>query len=422
MRAARGESKVSGLRAVLFSIAVAGVVGYAIQLLAPALTDETTYIGFSVFWSTLYLGGTAMSGVQQEISRATHPGYNGSGSATIGTFTLWAAGTVLVAVLLIAIVLGRTLFAEDWLALSAALAVGLIGYLLMAVLSGVLYGVRSYTKVAFIVIADALIRAVLVIAGLLLGAPVAVLAILIAAPFLLAFALTFVAFKRGLARSFELDVGLRTLVAHAASTSVAATASGVMISGLPMLIALTSASSTPPATAALILAITIARAPIVVPIQTLQSYLISGVLRSSSSPSRRILMRALCITVACVIAVSATGWVIGPPIVAFVSAGRFTITGVTASSIVLSACLVAVMCLTGPTLISRRQHIDNAVGWVLSAIGTIVILLLPLGDFRVSAALIIPAVLGIAVHVLALTHSRRRAARAPKPLSPPLKF
>ena len=89
---AASDSAGSGLRAVLIATAIAELSAMPSQLLAPALlTDEAAYVAFSVFWSTLYLGVSAMSGVQQEVTRAAHPAAHEPPNAVLRTFTL-AAG------------------------------------------------------------------------------------------------------------------------------------------------------------------------------------------------------------------------------------------------------------------------------------------------------------------------------------------
>lgn len=400
---AGSDSTGRGLRAVLLSTAVAGVLGYAIQLLAPALlTDNSAYVAFSIFWSTLYLGVSAMSGVQQEVARAAHPRTGKPGAPTLRTFALWASAVVVLLALGFAALFGGSIFPASVPTFAAALVIGLLGYLAAAVLSGVLYGLRMWAGVAFAAIADAVIRALFVIVGLFLQLPVAILAALVAVPFGLAFALTWAVFRRRVVGAFTLDVGLRRLAAHSSSTVVAASATGVMISGLPMLIGITSASVPVATTGALLLTITVTRAPIVIPVIALQSFLISAVFRGQTAirPGRlmRVLGAVLCGGVASVL----VGWFVGPPIIGLISGGRFEIDGLTAAVIIFSAFLVAAMCVSGPALVATRRHSANVVGWVVAAASTAIVLVLPFGEVRVLAALAVPPAIGLAVHVIAL--------------------
>lgn len=385
---------------MLFATAVAGVVGYAIQLLAPSLlVDPAAYVAFSVFWSSLYLGGAAISGVQQEVARTTHPDRSGAGGRALLIFLVGATAVVAVIALAVSTLLGGAILPQSRGALTAALVVGFVGYLATSILTGVFYGLHLWSAVAFAVIADALIRAALVIAGLVLGWDVAVLAILVALPFGIAAALSWLLFRRSVKAAFRLDVGLGRLITQVTSTVGASTASGIMISGLPMLIGLTSGVTTQATTAALLLAVTVTRAPIVIPIIALQSFLISSAFRRGGVDPLR-LIRLIGVVLAGGLLLAAVGWFAGPQIFSAVSAGRYSITSAMAGVIVFSAVVVAALCITGPALISMRHHAANLVGWVVAAAATVVILILPIGELRVPVALVVPPALGLMIHLL----------------------
>ncbi|WP_345801875.1 hypothetical protein AAIB33_01870 [Microbacterium sp. AZCO] len=401
---AASDSTASGLRAVLIATAIAGALGYAVQLLAPALlTDESVYVAFSVFWSTIYLGVSAMSGVQQEVTRAAHPATNEPPSAVLRTFALAAAGLVVLASALVALLFGTRILPGPVVVTGAVLAIGLVGYLAVAVLSGVLYGLRFWRDIAGIMVLDAAIRAVLLIAGFTVGLPIEWLALLVALPFGLAFGATWLVVRRRVVGRFRLDVPLRRFAAHAWGTVGAAAASGVLITGLPMLIGITAAGTPPETLGALLLTITLTRAPIVIPIIALQSFLISAVFRGGRvRPGRLLQVLALLLAAVAVLAVIA-GF-IGPPIVSWVSAGRFTIDGWMVGVIVLSAGLVGAMSVTSPALISARRHTANFVGWLVAAVLTVGGLIIPIaGPSRIAIALTVPAIVGLVIHVVSLT-------------------
>ncbi|MGC5222266.1 hypothetical protein ACPW96_06645 [Micromonospora sp. DT81.3] len=407
---AASDSTASGLRAVLIATAIVGALGYAIQLLAPALlADESVYVAFSVFWSTLYLGVSAMSGVQQEVTRAAHPAAHEPPNAVLRTFTLAAAGVVVVASAVVALVFGGRILPGSAVVTGVVLAVGLVGYLVVAVLSGVLYGLRLWGAIAWLMILDAAIRAVLLTVGFALQLPIGWLALLIAVPFVLAFGIVWLVIRRRVVGAFRLDVPLGRFAAHAWGTVGAAAASGVLITGLPMLIGITAAGSPPETLGALLLTITLTRAPIVVPIIALQSFLISAVFRGGRVRTARLIqILAALLAVVAVLAVAAA--FIGPPIVSWVSAGRFEIAGWMVSVVVLSAGLVAAMSVTSPALISARRHTANLVGWLVAALLTIGALLLPVdASTGIAVALTVPAFVGLVIQAIALTRHPAKA-------------
>jgi hypothetical protein len=289
--------------------------------------------------------------------------------------------------------------------------VGLGGYVLSAALGGALYGLKIWTAVAFTTIADAAIRAVLVLPGLSAQLGVPWLALLVTLPFGIAAGLTWLIFRKQVVGKFRLDVDLRGLFSHSSSTVLAAAASGLMISGLPMLIGATSSPADVSVTGALILTITLTRAPIVIPVIALQSFLIAAVFKNASL-SRSALIRIVAAGTAGIGILAAASWLVGPIVVSFVSNGRFEIRGWQVAVIVLGAGLTAAMCTTGPALVASRRHIANLAGWSIAAVLTVVALIMPWPEeIRVSVALIAPVAVGLTVHSLALG-ARTRAQPA----------
>jgi hypothetical protein len=399
-----GGSTRAGLRAVLISTAVAGVIGYLILLSAPAmLPSPAAYVSFSVFWSTLYLGVAALSGIQQEVSRATHR--TDVGPPAVGPlrrFTGLAAVIVTIGAVAFALLLGNLLVPQSALWLAVVLPIGLGGYVLSAALGGVLYGLKLWTAVAFTTVVDAVVRALLVLPGFSAQLSVPWLAVLVVLPFGMAFALTWLVFRKQVVGKFSVDVDLRGLFSHSSSTVVAAAASGLMISGLPMLIGATSSRADLSMTGALILTITLTRAPIVIPVIALQSFLIAAVFKDASL-SRGALMRIIALGAAGIGILVAAGWLMGPLVVSFVSSGRFQIHGWLVAVIVLSAGLTAAMCITGPALVAVRRHSANLAGWAIAAILTVMALTVPWPqEVRVTVALLAPVAVGLAIHSLAL--------------------
>lgn len=413
MASAEGSTR-GGLRAVLVATVVAGAFGYVIQLAAPAMLPPAAYVAFTTFWSTLYLGVAAMSGIQQEVTRASRPAADEPPSAVLRNFALISLAVAVAVSAVVGLLVAPGVLPSAPIVFAAALAVGLGGYLATAVLSGVLYGLSLWRAVAGIIIADAALRTVLLLVGFALGLPIAVLALLVAAPFGLAFVLTWLAVRGRVIGRFRLDVGLARLSAHALGTVLAAAASGVMITGLPMLIGVTSAGVPAAEVGAVLLTITLTRAPIVVPVIALQSFLISAVFRGGRvAPAR--LLRVIAVLLLVVAALSGLAAAVGPPIVSFVSAGAYEIAPALAAAIVFSAGLVAAMSVTGPALIAARRHTENLVGWAVAAALTVAIILLPLGlDVRVGIAVTAPPVLGLLVHVGALLVPSWRAGAEPE--------
>ena len=253
------------------------------------------------------------------------------------------------------------------------------------------------------------------ITALALGAPVEWIALALSIPFGLAFLVVWVRTRRVVVGAFRLDVRLPRLLVHAVSTVTAAASMGLMMSGLPMLLGLTSRGSEAAVLAPLILAITLTRAPIVVPLLALQSYLISIFRGGGRALVRRILL-ALLAAGGGVLVLTVAAWFLGPWAISFISAGRFQIEPAMMAVITMSAGLVALMCITGPALLSHRRHAPYVSGWVVAALLTVGLLILPLPlDQRLALALLVPPSAGLLMHLIALVRTAPETVTPWKP-------
>lgn len=398
------EGRTGALTYILAATAIAGAVGYAIQLLAPVLLpDSESYLGFSVYWSTVYVLVAALAGVQQEISRATTPGETPASGATLRSFAILIAGAAAVVAVVTALVVAPSAFPDDTIGSAFWIVVAVVGYVATAVLAGVLYGLSMWRVVAALAVADALLRAVLVGAALVAHAPHAWIAAAVSVPFGGAFLLVWFFVRRRIVGNFRLDVGARRLIVNTVSTVTAAAATGLIVTGVPVVLRTTMPDVDAGILASLVLTITITRAPLIVPIMALQSYLIVD-FRSNERP----LGRRLATYLAALAAVTAVGAVLAvffaEPLLSQFTNGRYEVPGWVAGGIVASAGAVAALCVTGPALLSRSRHDWYVAGWLLAALSTVLLLLLlPAGPYeRVVVALAVAPLLGIVVHVVAL--------------------
>ncbi|WP_447942574.1 hypothetical protein [Microbacterium aurum] len=395
------DGRRRGLFFILIATAVAGVSGYAIQLLAPALLhDAEAYVAFSVFWSLLYLFVGAIGGVQQEITRAVHPAENAERVSSLRIFTVVAAGVLVLVALVVGVILAPTTLAVDPVGLTAWFAIGLVGYLGVATLSGVLYGLSFWSMIATLTIVDAVVRGLLVTVGLLLGGATSLLAAAIAMPFTAALVVVWGVARKRVVGRFRLDVDVRRLALNVMGTVVAAAATGVLVTGLPFLLRLSLPDAPIATLASLIAVITITRAPLIVPLMALQSYLIVD-FRSAGAAvwprlARYVALMAVTAAAACVLA-----WFFGSWAISAVSSGRYVVSDVTIVCIVASAGLVGLLCITGSALLSEGRHGFFVGGWVAAAMFTVLALQIPLDTIpRTLTALLAGPVVGLMVHVL----------------------
>src|SRR5690606_4623747 len=153
-------------------------------------------------------------------------------------------------------------------------AVGTASYVIVAVVGGTLYGLSMWRALAAMVMLDGLLRlAFVAVAAALLPEPVT-LAWAVALPFPISMVVVWLAVRRRVVGRSRLDVGLRPLTRNVAHTVIAAVSTGVLVSGLPFVLKLTSPDERAAALGVAVLAITLVRAPLIVTAMSLQSYLI----------------------------------------------------------------------------------------------------------------------------------------------------
>ena len=396
-----------GLPAIVVATAIAGVAGYLVTWIVFRVIGAAEYAVFAVFWSTIYLIIGALSGIQQEITRATRVREDGDppGRPVARNFAVIAA--LVIAVLVVATFPLWTLvvFPDDGVGLVLPLAVGTAAYVVVAVTGGTLFGLSLWTPVAWIVAIDGMLR-LLAVGGVLLIAhdPVA-LAWAVALPFPVSVAIIWPLVRGRVVGRNRLDVGPRALTWNVARTVVAAASTGVLVSGFPVILKLTSVGEGAAVLGVVILAVTLVRAPLIVTAMSLQGYLIVQ-LRPADGLARRILL-LVGLIVAGGIVLSVLGWLLGPQLFLLLFGQQAVVSGGLIAGLVGSSAAVAVLFVTGPALLTRGAHFAYSAGWLLAAAATVGALLLPFPFLdRTVISLVVGPLVGLLAHVVGLVGAR----------------
>lgn len=400
MTAPSSERGSRGLLLILAGTAAAGVSGYAIQILAPALLDDAdSYLVFSAFWSLLFLLGSVVGGIQQEIARATTPDVSPTAHRSIRGFAIGCAVVISVITGAIGLLVGPTAFGPAHLPIVGALVIGMLGYVMTAVLMGLFYGLGSLGSVAALIAVDAGLRGIAVVIGMVVGAPIDLLAYLIALPFGLAVLIVWRFARSRVVGRYALDSDNVVLAQHALTTMVAAASVGVMVTGMPLLFRLSLTELSTVALASLTLVVTLTRAPFIIPLMALQSYLVVS-FRDQPDRVRPRVRLYLLFAVGVGVVAALIMMPAGPWIVSILSGGDYSTTPVESAAVVMSAILVGCMCITGPALLAQGEHGAYASGWVVAAIVTGIILFLPIEPAAVRSMVALSAgpVAGLGVH------------------------
>ncbi|KQM14148.1 hypothetical protein ASF83_15250 [Plantibacter sp. Leaf171] len=414
----------NGAVLILLATAIGGGAGYVLQVLTGVALGTAAYASFAVFWSALYLLVSALSGVQQEVARAAHPldpaaDVTGRRAPVVRDFTVIAAALVAVVLAASAWIWVGAVFPTNGWSLVLPLIVGVSAYLVVAAVSGVLYGLSFWAAAAAMTIVDGLLRFGIVGLMLLVTSDTAVLAWGVAAPFVITPVVVWIAVRRGVVGRFGIDVGPRELGWNVLRTVVAAAATGVMVSGLPLMIQATGDTVSADAFGSLTYAITLTRAPVVIVVLALQSYLVV-VFRSHAAAVLGWVARLSALVVVGAGLLALLAWWLGPWALSVLFGRPDVLAGGTIALLVATAGLVGVLCVTGAATLSRAQHGAFAGGWIVAAVVTVGVLLLPIGlHERTILALTVGPSAGLLVQGAALLGRRPTVAQPESPERPP---
>lgn len=413
---ARLRSMLSGAPLILVATAVAGGSGYLATAVVAAAKSPDQYLVFGAFWSALYLVIAALSGIQQEVTRASSASASANVSAgpgpraIAGRFALIAAAVVAVAVVGTSPLWTRAVAESSVIGFAVPIAFGAAGYVFVAVVCGLLYGHRLWLAIAGMIGLDGLLRLAGIGLALLAGGSFEMLAWAVVLPFPLTLAILWWTFRSRLVGSSTLDVGLGRLAWNSSRTVVASIATGLLVSGFPLLLTMTSGSADPGRLGSLLFAINIVRAPLVVVVMSLQSYFI---VRFSARPrdAIRLFANGSAVVLAAALLLAVGAWFFAPWAFSLLWPA-YEITPLVAAGLVLASGLLGVLCLSGPLALAESRHAIYTLGWVLAAVVTVIVLVLPLALIpRSLLAMLIAPLAAIIVHVVGVVGGRRRDSR-----------
>jgi O-antigen/teichoic acid export membrane protein len=382
--------------------AVSALCGYAVLYLAARDLAPAGFSVFSVFWGAFGLVTGAAFGLLQEATREVRStGYIevAEGPRTRPVRVAAGIGVVAAAVIGLSAPLwsGHVFVESRWLSV-ALLAVGLAGFCLHATLLGVLAGLNRWTAYGSLMVTDAGLRVLVAAATFVLGwglvgylwatvaGAVAWLIMLAASP------------PTRFAARLLTPGGTATFLRGASHSIAAAGASAVLVMGFPVLLKATSGDLGAEG-GVVILAVTLTRAPLLVPLTAMQGNLIAHFVDKRTER-----LQALVAPAAVVTAVGALGvlaaWAIGPWLLRSGFGSDYWADGALLAWLTGAATAIALLTLTGAAAVAAALHRAYSLGWVSATVASALVLLLPLDlQTRTVAALLCGPAVGIAVHL-----------------------
>lgn len=394
----RRRGPASGFAAVAVASAVAGALGYAITIVAARLLGAD-YAVFGVFWSAMYFVIGALAGGQQEFARMTRASGAQRVELAVSRSLWWFAAASAVIASLASLAALRLVFVDEAASLALALAVGLASYGVYAALLGTQYGARRWWVVATATVADPLIRLVAIVLAVQSGGGLVGAAWAAVVPFPLLVILLVVTVRRTAA--IAIDRAPRAAVIAALTVVGGGVAASFLINGVPVLFRIVAPDETPSAVAGYVFAFILVRAPLVVGVLALQSFVIVT-LRDHARPRR--LAALLVLGTLGAAAVGAAGLsVAGEPLVAAVAGDLPSPSAALLVGIAVASGTTAALVITGCLALAEERRRAYSLGWWGSAIAVIAIALVLPGDAaaRITVATIAGPLVGVAVHLAA---------------------
>ena len=399
--AARGSVARVGV-----ATAITAVCGYAILYLAARALNPAGFSLFGVFWGAFGLVSGATNGLLQEATREVRTATERVGTNQIRP--MWVAAGVGVTA---AVVIAGTsplwaphVFAESrWLSVTL-LSVGLAAFCLHATLLGMLAGAGQWTQYGALMVTDAVIRVAIAVVAFLLGWGLggflwATVGGAVAWLLLLA-----VSAQARAAAGVRTAGSVWTFLRGAGHSIAAAGASAILVMGFPVLLKATS-GQLGAAGGVVILAVTLTRAPLLVPLTAMQGNLIAYFV-----DHRATRLRALVAPAGIVLGIGAAGvaaaGLLGPWLLRTAFGEDYRASGALLAWLTAGAVSIALLTLTGAATVAAALHRPYSVGWVGATVAAALLLTLPLGlETRTVVALLCGPLVGIAVHLFALARA-----------------
>ena len=393
--------------------ALTALCGYTVIYLAARNLAPGGFSIFGVFWGAFGLVTGAANGLLQEATREVRamrylevlPDPGGARTHPLrvaGMVGVAAAGVIAASSPLWS---GRVFVEERWLSV-ALLSVGLAGFCLHATLLGMLAGTNQWTQYGALMVTDAVIRVAVATATFVVGWGLT--------GFLWATVAGAVAWLILVAASPATRVAARvltpgntaTFLRGAAHSITAAGASAILVMGFPVLLKLTS-NELGAQGGVVILAVTLTRAPLLVPLTAMQGNLIAHFVDQRTGRLRALLAPAGIIGGIGATGVLAAG-LVGPWLLRAGFGPQYHASPALLAWLTGAAVAIAMLTLTGAATVAAALHRTYSLGWVGATVAAGLLLLLPLPlETRTVVALLCGPLVGIAVHLIALARAGR---------------
>lgn len=411
---ASAPGKGKTLSSVGLSSLVAAACGYLVLIVASRSLTPADNANFLAFWGVLLGLFGVLTGLMTEATRAVksrsmpsavnHP----RGAPVLPVSLLIGAGLALVVAVgspwwMSALVPNAPELLWLGIALAVLLYAGHIG------LAGATAGLERWGTYASLAATEALFRLVIMALAAFLGGSLAGLEFGALSGTLVW--LYFAAFSSG-GRSgmrARADVDVLPYIVRCALAMATAAATAVLITGLPAVIKIAASPADFALAAPLLLAVSLTRAPIMIPLQAFQGVVMTALIHSQR-PAHQVLAKPFAAILALGVVGAGAAALVGPWIM-LIFGPDYAVPGILLGALTLAAAFLAVLTLTGTAAMALGRHRLYLAGWVVATMVSISILFIPGPlDQVVVASLFAGPILGSLVHIAGVLRHNRRTA------------
>lgn len=398
---------------IAFSAIIGAFAVFIVTVITSYVLSPQDNARFLVFWSLMFGVFGSLLGIQQEITRASgnkilsSPGESKNGALVIPIAGFWG---LLIAILLLfsSSFWGERILGTDYQFIVLVISLGVVLYSCHVAVVGSAAGKGQWTTFAWLGVWESLMRLGLVILVALTVQTLWGFQYAVLAPVTL-WLLLFLVSKQGRSlASTRADVGFSQLNRTIGSSILTSVAYSIMVTGFPVILKVSVGSTiTIEETvqlAALILGISITRAPIMIPLQMFQGVAVSAFLRQQHRP-----VAALLKPIVSLLSLGIVGFLLayltGPSLFTLLYSNYSgVLSAFTLGSLTLAAAFMAITVLTGTAALAANRHSLYLMGWVVTVLTAVGCLCLPLDIVtRSTVALIIGPLVGACIHICGLT-------------------
>lgn len=402
------------MRSLTFATIAVALAGYAVILVAARGLSASDYEAFMVYWGLFFAVTGLLDGLLQETARAvTAQRTNPTSHKRIHAipFRLTSVFALVTGLLAAASapwwapVVSPDL--EVWGAVLFVL--GLVAYAFQATVCGLISAAHKWSTFAWLITIDSVIRLALAVWAWMVGWELLAFLIVTVIGALTWLAILFVSPATRSLLSDRADVTAGSFINRSLKAMIASGANAMIITGFPVLLKFTAgADIAAGALAATITAVTLTRAPILVPMQRFQPALIVHFTKN-----RDRVVRAATLPMLAVVAIALIGgvaaYLVGQPLMNLFFPADLVVSPGALAILTVASGSTALLMISGSAALSSDKHTLYVMGWIVATCATVALLTVNGSpEVRSALGLGIGPLIGVAVQMSVLWASGRR--------------